>query len=370
MIRIPIFSLTKQYIDIQHEVQKALANIFTAGVYTLGGEVTAFEKEFASYVGLPYAIGVASGTDALTMAIRALKLSRGDEILMQVNSYPTFFGVAMSGVSVRFVDCNESGNINVSDLKKRITKKTKVIVVVHLYGNPADIIGVKNLLKKMRRSDIRIIEDCAQAHGAAIGSKKVGTFGDIAIFSFYPSKNLGAYGDGGMVLTRSKTIANYIRALRMYGETKRYESNELSGVSRLDELQAAMLRVKLRHLDSWNIQRKKIVRLYEKKLSQLDWLTILPYEKGACHHLFIVQTTMRDALKSYLEQNGIGCAVHYPIPLHFIKPCIQMRYNRGDFPFAERLSKEILSLPIYPELREKDISFICRTIYAFKKTTS
>ncbi|MFH0749483.1 MAG: DegT/DnrJ/EryC1/StrS family aminotransferase [Candidatus Gottesmanbacteria bacterium] len=365
---IPIFNLTRQYKTIKKEVNCAIQTVLSRGNFILGEEVDAFEKEFASYIGVTYAIGVASGTDALTLAIRALGLSTGDEVLLPVNSYPTFFGVAMAGVFVRFVDCDESGNISVTDLVKRITKKTKAIIVVHLYGNPADLIGIKSLLKKLHRTDIKIIEDCAQAHGAMIGSKKVGAFGDIACFSFYPSKNLGAYGDGGMILTKRKKIADHIRALRMYGEMKRYESTELSGVSRLDELHAVVLRVKLRHLDVWNKKRKKIAQLYTNVLSSIDGLTVLPYELGSCHHLFIIRTKRRDALKTYLEQHGIGCAIHYPIPLHLVWTCKAYGYHQGDFPVAEQLSKEILSLPIYPELQLSTVRSIATSIRSFYQT--
>jgi len=357
---IPIFNLTRQYKTIKKEVDRAIATVLSRGQFILGEEVASFEKEFASYVGITYAVGVASGTDALMLAARVLGCGEADEVIVPVNAYPTFFGIAQSGVTVRFVDCNERGNIDVVDLKKRMTKKTKVIVVVHLYGNPADVVGVRKLLKTFHRTDIKIIEDCAQAHGAYIQCQMtnakcqmVGTFGDVAIFSFYPSKNLGAYGDGGMILTKNKKIADHLRALRMYGETKRYESKEVSGVSRLDELQAAILRVKLRHLDAWNAQRRAIALRYTKEFASIKNCTVIPYETGACYHLFVIRTNRRDELKKYLEQQGIGCAVHYPKPL-----------KRG-FPMAEKLSKEILSLPIYPELSDTNIVRIVKTIIRF-----
>ena len=364
-MRIPIFNLTRQYKTIKKEVDRAIQTVLSRGNFILGEEVAAFEKEFASYIGIPYGVGVASGTDALTLAMRALGLSKDDEVIIPVNSYPTFFGVAMSGVSVRFVDCNESGNISIEDLKKRIAQKTKAIVVVHLYGNPADVIGVCNLLKTLNRTDIKIIEDCAQAHGATIGKKRVGTFGDIACFSFYPSKNLGAYGDGGMVLTKHKEIADQIRALRMYGEIKRYETKEVSGVSRLDELQAAILRVKLHHLDAWNDRRRAIAKEYSKRLNNLKNCSVISYETGACYHLFVIRTRQRETLKGYLEQHGIGTAVHYPIPLHLVKAYTAFGYKHGDFPIAEKISKEILSLPIYPELSNTNIVHVSSVINKF-----
>ena len=362
---IPIFNLTRQYKTINKEVDCAIQTVLSRGNFILGEEVAAFEKEFASYVGIPYGVGVASGTDALTLAMRALGLSKDDEVIIPVNSYPTFFGVAMSGVSVRFVDCNESGNISIDDLKKRIAKKTKAIVVVHLYGNPADVVGVQKFLRTLHRRDIKIIEDCAQAHGATINKRKVGTFGDIGIYSFYPSKNLGAYGDGGMVVTKNKIVADRVRALRMYGENKRYETKEVSGVSRLDELQAAILRVKLRHLSAWNDRRRSIAQQYAKALGSMKNCTVIPYVIGACYHLFVIRTNRRDELKMYLEKEGIGCAVHYPTPLHLTKPGVALGYHRGDFPMAEKLSKEILSLPIYPELSDINIVRISKSIVRF-----
>ncbi len=365
MVMIPLFDLKKQYRTIQKELDRAVAVVHARGNYILGSEVTSFEKEFSAYIGVPYGIGVASGTDALTLAMRVLKLTKADEVILPVNAYPTFFGIAMSGVTVRFVDCGIDGNIDPNDLKKRITKKTKAIVVVHLYGNPADIVGVKRVLRELQRLDIKIIEDCAQAHGATIGKKKVGTFGDIAVFSFYPSKNLGAYGDGGMLLTNHKSTAERLRRLRMYGEKKRYESTELSGVSRLDELQAAILRVKLRHLDSWNARRREIAVLYAKELHDIQKVSISPYTIGSCHHLFVIHTKKRDALKTYLERKGIGCAAHYPIPLHLIPALRSYGYKRGDFPMAETLSKEIVSLPIYPELANIEILAVTNAVRRF-----
>lgn len=362
---IPIFNLTRQYKTIKKEVDRAIQTVLSRGNFILGEEVVAFEKEFARYINIPYAVGVASGTDALTLAVRVLEIGHNDEILVPVNAYPTFFGIAQSGITVRFVDCNESGNIDVDDLTKRITKKTKAIVVVHLYGNPADVIGVKRVLSEMGRKDISIIEDCAQAHGATIGKYNVGTFGDIAIFSFYPSKNLGAYGDGGMIVTKRKKIALHLRRLRMYGEVKRYESREVSGVSRLDELQAAILRVKLKYLDEWNDRRREIVLLYRKSLVGIKNITIVPYAEGSCHHLFVIRTHIRDALKQYLEKQGIGTAIHYPTPLHLTKPGSVLGYRQGDFPMAEKMSKEILSLPIYPELSNTNIAQVSTAIVRF-----
>lgn len=364
---IPIFNLTRQYKTIQKEIESAMNRVCKRGNFILGEEVRAFEKEFAAYISIPYAVGVASGTDALTLAVRLLSIGRGDEVIVPVNAYPTFFGIAQSGAAVRFVDCNESGNIDVAHLKKRITKKTKAIVIVHLYGNPADVVGVKTMLKTLHRTDIKIIEDCAQAHGATIGNKKVGTFGDIAIFSFYPSKNLGAYGDGGMVLTKNKKVADRIRALRMYGEIKRYESKEVSGVSRLDELQAAILRVKLKHLDMWNKKRKAIATFYTNALRSVSGITCIPYTKGSCHHLFVIRVKNRVAFMEYLKKHGVQTNIHYPYPIHLVSAFKYLGYKKGDFPMAETLSSEVVSLPLYPELIAQEMRHIVQWIHVWSR---
>lgn len=332
-------------------------------MFILGENVTKFEKEFAQYLGITYAVGVGSGTDALTLSIRALGLGPHDEVLVPANSYPTVFGIAQSGVSLRLVDCGWDGNISTFDLPKRITKRTKAIIAVHLYGNPADIVRVK----RIAGADISIIEDCAQAHGACIGKKKVGTFGDIACFSFYPTKNLGAYGDGGMVVTKNARLANRVRMLRMYGERERYKSMEISGVSRLDELQATILRVKLRHLDNWNKKRKELANYYEKGLKGIS---LIKGGRASCHHLFVIRSKKRDALQNYLAKNGIGTSIHYPIPIHLTPAFRFLGYRRGDFPVAEALSHEVLSLPFFPEMTRKEVDMVVMQLLRYDQALS
>lgn len=364
MAPIPFFTLVRQNITLKREIDRVLKETVAHGTFILGDNVSAFEKEFGRYLGVGHAVGVGSGTDALTLAIRALGLANRDEVLVPANCYPTVFGVAQSGVSVRLVDCGEDGNISLTDLSKRITKRTKAIVVVHLYSNPADILGVKKIVG----SRIRIIEDCAQAHGATIGSKKVGTFGDIACFSFYPTKNLGAFGDGGMVVTENKIVADRVRALRMYGERERYKSLEVSGVSRLDELQAAVLRIKLRHLDRWNKKRKELAGYYEAGLKDLPaqaGISVIKGINGSCHHLFVIRTKRRDGLQKYLTARHIGTAVHYPVPIHQAPAFASLGYRRGDFPIAETLSREVVSLPFFPEMTEREVNMVVMRIKEF-----
>lgn len=353
MRAIPFFTLERQYKSLKREIDTAIGETVRKGTFILGAQVSEFEKEFARYVGARHAVGVGSGTDALTLALRALGLGAGDEVLVPANCYPTVFGVAQSGVAIGLVDSGEDGNISLTDLSKRINKKTKAIVVVHLYGNPADVVGVK----KIAGGKIRIIEDCAQAHGATIGNKKVGSFGDIACFSFYPTKNLGAYGDGGMIVASSPMLAARVKRLRMYGEKARYKSIEVSGVSRLDELQAAVLRVKLTHLDDWNKKRRELVAYYGAR-----GIAPLPYTSGSCHHLLVIRTKKREALQKYLAIHHISTAIHYPVPIHLTPAFASLGYRKGDFPVAERLSREVLSLPFFPELAKKEVDEVVRRI--------
>lgn len=350
MAGIPFFSLTRQYKTIQKEIDAALVNIAAHGTFILGDNVAKFEKEFARYVGVGHAIGVGSGTDALTLSMRALGLTGKDEVLVPANSYPTVFGVALSGVSVRLVDCGLDGNISLTDLPKRMTKRTKAIIVVHLYGNPANISGLKKVLPR----GMAIIEDRAQWH-----KRDSPLLGDIACYSFYPTKNLGAYGDGGMVVTDTAGFADRVRRLRMYGEVTRYKSIEVSGVSRLDELQAAVLRVKLRHLDRWNETRRVLALRYENRLNGAK---VIKGGSGSCHHLFVIRTKRRDELQKFLADRGVGTAIHYPTTIHLTKAFRFLGYTRGDFPVAETLSREVLSLPLFPELTKKEIDQVVKSI--------
>ncbi len=365
---IPIFRLDRQYSDIQADIDAAMKKVAARGVFVLSDEVSAFEAEFASFIGARFGVGVASGTDALTLVLRAYGIGVGDEVILPANVYPTAFGVAMAGVSIRLVDCGEDGLLDSTKVGERITKKTKAIIPVHLYGNTVDIAALKKILVDMGRGDIRVIEDCAQAHGALLPTGKngvkqrVGSAGDASCFSFYPSKNLGAYGDGGMICTNDPDIEKRIRKLRMYGETDRYRSEEVSGVSRLDELQAAILRVKLRYLDAWTKRRRTIYSRYKKEIGEYGKNTkslgMLADSPGSVFHLAVTRSDRRDELKSYLEKNSIGCAIHYPVPIHLTPSFSGLGYKRGEYKIAEALSQQVLSIPVYPELTDEEVSTI------------
>lgn len=370
-MKIPIFDLTRQYKSIEREINNALLSTARRGYFTLGPEVERFEKEFAGFIGTRFAVGVGSGTDALTLALQALDIGRDDEIIVPANSYPSAFGLSLTGSRLRLVDVDEYGNMDISQLSKVISKRTKAIIPVHLYGNPLDIPAIqKILLSRKAWSKIAIVEDCAQAHGAKIDGRSAGSFGTIGCFSFYPSKNLGAYGDGGMLVTDSATTAKKLRALRMYGETSRYNSVIISRVSRLDELQAALLCVKLKHLTAWNIRRRQIADRYMKGLAGTGDIRFLYHPSKnlrSANHLFAIRTARREELQKFLAKNGIQTAVHYPVPIHLIKSFKHLGYKQGDFPISEALSREVLSLPLFPELKETEQAAVIRQIRIFFK---
>lgn len=367
---IPIFELKKQYKHIKKEIDAAILRVVSGGTFILGPEVIAFEDEFSRFVGSYHAIGVASGTDALTLAVRAHGLGLGDEIILPANSYPSAFGVAVTGVTIKFVDVGSDGTIDTIKLEKIVTKRTKAVVVVHLYGNPANVERIQNILNR-KQSKAVLIEDCAQAHGAVIkdGSswKHVGTYGKTSCFSFYPSKNLGAYGDGGMIVTDSSVISKRVKQLRMYGETSRYHSEEVSGVSRLDELHAAILRVKLTFLNEWVNRRREIAELYTEGLHGVgDIQFVSPRdETKSAYHLFVIRTNRRDDLMKYLLDHGVGCAIHYPVPIHLTPSFASLGYKKGDFPVSESMAREVLSLPIYPELTDSEVATVITTVKKF-----
>ena len=361
---IPLVTFVPQYNKIKKEIDTAISKVLTGGRFILGPEVEAFEKELASYIGIKFAVGLASGTDALTLAIKSLGLKGDDEVIIPANVYPVAFGVALAGIKLRLADVDpDSLNITLRTLKGVVSKKTKAIVAVHLYGNPVDLDSIKKFAKE---KGIYLIEDCAQAAGSEYKGKKVGYWGDIACFSFYPTKNLGAYGDGGAILTNNKGLADKVRLWRMYGEKERYKSVLVGHNSRLDEIQAAILRVKLLHLNKWNSARRKLAERYRVEMSGLPVKVVKenPLGKGVCH-LFVIRTPKRDKLVLYLSKQGIGTGIHYPVPVHLTKSFSFLGYKRGDFPVSEAASGDILSLPFYPEMSGADVDYVVSYIRKF-----
>ena len=355
-INIPFGELKTQYESMKQEIDEAIAEVLDSGWFVLGKNVEAFEAEFAEYIGARYAIGVGSGTEALHIALLACGVEPGDEVLTVPNTaVPTASAISFANARPAFVDIHpESYNMDPSKIEARITPKTKVLLPVHLYGQAADM---DPILAIARQRGLKVVEDACQAHGTEYKGRKVGTLGDFGCFSFYPSKNLGAYGDGGMITTDDEVLADRCRLLRNYGQRVRYYHSIKGFNSRLDELQAAILRVKLRRLDAWNEARRQKAALYQQMLG--DSGVVTPTEMGYgkhVYHLYVIRSRHRDDLQRFLAENGVGTVIHYPIPVHLQEAYQDLGYEPGEFPLAEACAKEILSLPMYPELTEESIS--------------
>ena len=333
----------------------------------MGENVKKFEQEFAKFCNTKYAIGVGNGTDALYLALRALGVKKGDEVIIPAKTFvATAEPITLNGAKSVLVDIDpETFNIDTKQIEKAITKRTKAIMPVHLYGQPSDMAPILKIAKKHK---LFVIEDAAQAHGANYKGKKVGSMGDVSCFSFFPAKNLGAYGDGGIVVTNNQKIAEKIFMLRDHGRRDKHAdqyTHQTEGVnSRLDELQAAILRVKLRHLPDWNRKRQKNTKIYNSFLKKIKEIKVPKIQPGfeSVYHLYVIRTNNRDALKKALKEIGIATGVHYPIPLHLQPALKYLGYKKGDFPEAEKAAKEVLSLPMYPELSKRQIKFIADSI--------
>ena len=349
-----------QYDAAKAEIQAAIAAVLERGRYILGEEVGAFEQEFATWVGVEHGVGVNSGTDAIVVALRALGVGTGDEVItVSHTAVATVAAIEMCGASAVFIDIDPTTyTMNPALLAARITPRTKAIIVVHLYGHPAALDAIQQVA-----SDIPIIEDCAQAHGAKIGERHVGSMGTFGCFSFYPTKNLGAIGDGGMLVTHDAGLAQRAREIREYGWRQRYVS-AIPGInSRLDELQAAILRVKLRTLDASNDRRRAIAARYATGLANTK--LVLPTEGANArhvYHLYVVRAQGREELMKRAREAGVGTGIHYPVPVH-LQPAYAGRCVGADaLPETERAASEVLSLPMYPELSDADVAAVIRTL--------
>lgn len=367
---IPVVDLKAQYQSIKEEIDSAIQRVLSRGWFVLGEEGESFEREFASFVGTSHAIGVNTGTDALSIALRALDTGQGDEVITTpLTATYTALAISMVGAMPVFADIDEeSYNIDPKKIEEKITQKTKALIPVHLYGQPADL---GPLLELAREYNLKVVEDVAQAHGALYKGQRAGSFGDVGCFSFYPSKNLGACGDAGMITTNDAILAEKARTLRNGGQTDRYNHQILGVNSRLDELQAAILGVKLKYLDKWNERRRELAALYDGSLVNLD--ITLPKQKGNrkhVYHLYVIRTPKRDKLKAFLEENGIGTQIHYPIPVHRQKAYEFLKLPSGSFPQAEKAAEEVLSLPMYPELTDEQVKFVVETFKRFYERES
>lgn len=359
---IPFVDLVQQYQALRAEVLPALDEVMQRGDFILGRDAERFEAAFADYCGVQHCVGVASGTDALHLALRALGLGPGDEVITAANTFiATAFAISYTGAAPVFVDVRpEDYNLDPNLLEDALTARTKAIIPVHLYGQPA---AMDAILQFAQRHNLIVVEDACQAHGARFHEQPVGSFGHAACFSFYPGKNLGAYGDGGAVVTNDAALARRIRGLRQYGQTEKYIHAELGYNSRLDTLQAAILLAKLRHLDAWNEQRRAAAKLYRDFLA--DSSCVLPQEQPHArhvYHLFVIQHERREVLRTGLQQQGIQCGIHYPVPLHLQAPYRDARTVPPGVPVTTRLAQRILSLPMFPEVSRLQIKRVAQTV--------
>ena len=347
---IPFLNMKAPYEELRAELDSAYRRVMESGWYVLGQEVEAFEQEFAAYCGVKYCVGLGNGLEALHLILRALGIGAGDEVIVPSNTYiATWLAVSYSGASLVPVEpLEKTCNLDPQRLEAAITPRTRAILAVHLYGQTADMQAINAIAA---RHGIKVIEDAAQAHGALQNGKRAGSLGDAAGWSFYPGKNLGALGDAGAITTNDAALAEQVRYLRNYGSKIKYQ-NEVKGFnSRLDELQAALLRVKLKVLDEWNLRRALVARAYCEELSGTGLiLPFVPDGMQPAWHVFTVRSKQRDALKEYLQKHAIGSLIHYPIPPHLQPAYQELGYGAGSFPISEEIHTDILSLPIGPHL--------------------
>lgn len=352
---IPLVDLKVQYRSIKAEVDKAIENVLTNTAFIMGEEEKSFEKEFAAFCGAKHCVGVGNGTDAIQVALHTLDTGPGDEVITASHTFiATAEPVSVIGAKPVFIDVNpKTYTIDVSQIEKAITSKTKAIIAVHLYGQPADMDPILAIAEK---HNLKVIEDCAQAHGAEYKSRRVGTLGHMACFSFFPGKNLGAYGDAGAVVTNNDELGLKAKMYANHGRTKKYEHDFVGINSRLDNLQAAILRVKLRRLDEWTQKRIEKAKIYDEAFKGNSAIVTPEVAEGNKHvyHLYVIRVKNRQALQAKLKEAGIATGIHYPIPLHLQPAYKHLGYKKGDLPVTEEIVDEILSLPIYPELSEDD----------------
>jgi len=362
-MKVPFLDLKPQVDELRSELQDAFDRVLDSGWYILGGEVEAFERDFAEYCGVEHCVGVGNGLEALHLILRAYGIGVGDEVIVPSNTYiATWLAVSYCGANPVPVEPDEHYyNINPELIETAITPRTKAIIPVHLYGHPADMDPIMAIAD---RHGLKVVEDGAQAHGARYKGRRVGSLGYAAGFSFYPGKNLGAFGDGGAVTTNDAVLADKVRMLRNYGSRTKYE-NEVKGFnSRLDEMQAAFLRVKLKKLDEWNVRRNKIAKQYIEGLKNAPGLVLPHTMEWADHvwHQFVVRHPDRSAMQEALNEAGIATMIHYPVPPHLSGAYADMPYKKGDFPAAEGMAKEVVSLPIGLQMTSEKVDFVVSSL--------
>lgn len=362
---IPLVDLTRIPKPLKELINKNISDVIDSSDFTLGKKLNEFEEKFASYVGTKYCVGVASGTDAILLSLKALGLGPGDEVIVPSFTFiATVTPLLMLGIKPVFVDIkSDLPLIDTTQIEKAVTKKTKAIIPVHLYGFPADMEKILDIAKK---HNLYVIEDACQAHGSQLRGKKMGSFGIANAFSYYPSKNLGAYGDAGAVTTSNRKIYEKLLSLRHHGQKEKYVHLLLGYTSRLDTLQAAVLDAKLDYLDEFNNQRRKIAKLYDSLLERLPLKTFKAEKESiGNYHIYAIRTKGRDALFKFLHENRVSCGIHYPIPLHLQPALKNLGYSKGEFPNSEKLAEECLSLPIFPGMTEEEVEKIADLIEKF-----
>jgi dTDP-4-amino-4,6-dideoxygalactose transaminase len=365
-MKVPFLDLKVQYESIKEEIATAVQEVMNATAFAGGPFVKKFEAEFAQFCQTEQAVGVSSGTSALWLALRALGVSPGDEVITTPNTFiATAEAISFCGATPVFVDVDElSYNLDPALLESAITPRTKAIIPVHLFGQMADMDAIMEIA---RRHNLYVIEDACQAHGAEYKGRRAGSMGDLGCFSFYPGKNLGAYGEAGAVVTNRKDLADKIRMIRDHGQAKKYYHDVVGWNARMDGIQAAVLNVKLKHIEKWTEMRRQNAMLYNELLKNIEDV-ITPVEMaGARHvyHLYALRAAERENLIEYLKERDIHCGIHYPVPLHLQQAYRFLGYNKGDFPVAEKSSAEFVSLPMYPELSREQIEFVVSEIKQF-----
>ncbi|MGB9299106.1 MAG: DegT/DnrJ/EryC1/StrS family aminotransferase [Anaerolineae bacterium] len=365
---IPFSDLRLQYLSIKDEIDASIQRVLTSGWFILGSEVQAFEEEFAAYLGAGNAAGVGSGTEALHLALLACGVGPGDEVItVSHTAVATVAAIELTGARPVFVDIDpRSYTMDPTQLGGKIGPATRAILPVHLYGQMADM---DPILSIAREHGVKVVEDAAQAHGAEYRGRKAGSMGDAGCFSFYPTKNLGAFGDGGLVVTSDPGTAERLKLLRQYGWAERYVSSIKGTNSRLDELQAAILRVKLQKLEEWNGVRRKHAALYGSLLHDAAVVTPVEMEYGKhCYHIYAIRTQHRDQLRELLLERGVGALIHYPVPVHLQKAYRDLGYGEGALPITEQVAAEVLTLPVAPEVTEEQIRQVCDVVHQFEST--
>lgn len=367
MMNIPFASFVPMHGEIRKDLDAAFKKVVDKSYFIQGEECEKFEEEYAAYCGTKYCVGVATGLDAIYLILKALDIEAGDEVIVPSNTYiATALAVSFTGAKPVFVEpVIDTYNIDVTRIEEKITEKTKAIIAVHLQGRAADMDAINAIAKK---HGLYVLEDAAQAHGARYKGQKVGALSDAAAWSFYPGKNLGALGDGGCITTNNKQIADKVRALGNYGSDYKYHHIYQGTNSRLDEMQAAFLRVKLPHLDKWNQARRKIAEAYlegiTNPLIKLPLATSADYEH--IYHVFVIRCDRRDELEKYLRDNGIGTVKHYPVPMHLQKAYEELHIQEGELPIAEEISKTVLSIPMYYGMTDEEVEYVIDKLNEFE----